>query len=102
MDYHIVRNTSTEPVNNDHRNLRDWHFEAQLFGAAMVILLLPLISTFFGNRLQQQKVLGASTRAVSTYVVYDSEQGYVYDHADQVENTDFFSKFISSLLSIFR
>jgi len=104
MDYHIVPNNFLEEENkgSNHHNLHDWHFEAQLFGAAMVILLLPLVSSFAGNRTDNRQVLGANTEASASPVVYDSEYGYVYHQESEQQQKDVFSEIISSILSLFR
>jgi hypothetical protein len=77
MDYHIVPNLtgSDQKVRRRHQHhgdLNDWHFEAVLLGAAILVLFLPLITFLLPGR--EVRVLGTSTP--QTERVYDSEMGY--------------------------
>ena len=104
MDYHIVPNLTQQPKKvksrRSHSDLHDWHFEATLFGAGMLILLLPLVASLLPSRNPEQ-VLGAHTQRVISQRVYDSEVGY-YQPGASIENQDIFSSIINSIFSIFR
>lgn len=101
MDYHIVPNLTqqTKTAKSRRSDLHDWHFEATLFGAAMLILLLPVAVSVMPSKNQSQ-VLGANTQQVISQRIYDSEVGYFLPASPQ-ENVDVFSSIINSILSLF-
>jgi hypothetical protein len=100
MDSHIVPNltqqTKSVKARHNHASLHDWHFEATLFGAGMLLLLLPLAPSLIAPQRTKQ-VLGATTQQVSSQRVYDSEYGYYQIGGQDAENKNLFSSIIDLL-----
>lgn len=101
MDYHIVPNLSEEHPSHSHKQRRaqhNWHFEATLFGAGMLILLLPLVANLYQKQTDMQ-VLGTASEQVVSERVYDSEFGY-YELSSSQESPDIIEVFASALRSL--
>ncbi len=99
MDYHIVT-TAEQSKNLKRQSQKDWHFEAQLFGAGILFLLLPLVA-FSNPAKNDTQVLGSAvtSQEISTRV-YDSEIGYYDSNETLVSDNDNNPSFVERAFSL--